>query len=180
MKRALALLLVLAPAVSCAPRYCTQIPSPRIRSNGSTQFRAGVYAIEFQATAGSHDHQAQRGHLWIVPIDRAVRSDDSPFYGWTDVDLTEVGAPLCPGEPSPSSNDPLKPGALVSPNSDGSQRLVIGNCGNVYRPGMTCFDGCGIYLEVDHADSSGFQGRWGGYGIVVDGCGYFRASIESE
>jgi hypothetical protein len=104
--------------------------------------------------------------------------NDFPQYGWTDVDFTDVGAPMCSDwpNPDPGSSDPLYPGILVHKGADGAF-LTIGNIGNLVRLEKYAFgkDGCGIYLTWFEIADQRVYGSWGAYGIRVDGEGYFCA-----
>ncbi len=81
--------------------------------------------------------------------------------------------------PAADSKDPRAPGVLLYQESGGRQYLVVANCGNTSAESpdalTSCYDGCGIVLEVDDVAVGHFRGRWGPWGIVVDGCGTYEA-----
>jgi hypothetical protein len=114
--------------------------------------------------------------LTLAFLDANIRSDGHPLYGWLIADLGAVDAPLCSRTgPSPSSQDPLNPGVLVSAGRDGHQFLTVANAGHKFDPNGRSYDGCGIMLSIDRTDERGFSGRWGPYGGAVNGCGFYRA-----
>ena len=100
------------------------------------------------------------------------------FYGWTNLDLARVGAPICSDgiSPSPASRDPLRPGALVdaSPNRAEVSPILIGTLSNL-REGSMYTDGCGIALFLEAWDGSCYSGSWDAWGMAIDGAGTFRA-----
>lgn len=118
--------------------------------------------------------------------ERHVDTRYTPLYGWTDIDLKGVAAPICPEgpEPLPSSQDPVFPGVLVlklDPRWKFESRvtyrkdapiLVIGTGTNL-RDGTMILDGCGIGLFVQDRDGRCLRGEWAEWGLEVDGRGTF-------
>jgi len=165
--------------------------------------KARDYTLTIVATSGSRAGHQSRGVLRLVrtkPDDRSPETGETardqsrtniPFYGWTDADLSSVGAPLCSSapHPPPSSQDPIYPGVLVElpgfrdalppeqpPNAP---VLTIGTLSNL-RNGSTWRDGCGIALFVQSATNTTFLGSWREWGRLSDGSGYFCLSEEEN
>ena len=163
------------------PKYCKSLPHPRVGQRTFTTVRPGTYMIHLEATGGDHSGAIASGQLSLRVIDPAVRPGPGRLYGWTNVDLLSVGAPICSEEKTvASSTDPLNPGVVVSRGRNGDDVLTVANCHNKYTPGWACVDGCGVDLYVDRADNLGFEGRWSAAGILLNGCGYFEATKEPE
>jgi hypothetical protein len=159
----------------------------------------GDYALSMVATQGSMVGETVRGRLTLKPTSDADTSPRTgqrakgppdtrfiPLYGWTDIDLNGVAAPICPEgpEPPPSSHDPVFPGVLVlklDPSWKLASRvmyrkevpiLVIGTGPNI-RDGSQILDGCGIGLFVQHRDGRCLRGEWAEWGLKADGRGTF-------
>jgi len=177
--RVLLVVFTMMSSIACASlsRYCDDTPPPLSSTDSVPQaLLSGQYEIQFKATGGTSKGNSASGQLWLAPIDPSVRQDGHPLYGWLNADLSLVDAPICSDdEPAPMSRDPLNPGVLVTTERDGHQVLTVANAGHKYHPGYVTFDGCGIILYIDQADSATFSGRWGAYGIIYNGCGYFQA-----
>lgn len=118
-----------------------------------------------------------------------------PLWGWVDIDLDAIGAPVIPGEgPPPNSRDPITPGVLVyqgvsTENSPApAPVLLVGTNGQTRNPVIQSTDtgdiieissdGSGIGLKVKKVNAGGFKGTWSEYGIIRDGRGTFRAVLE--
>jgi len=114
----------------------------------------GTYAIEFRASGGGFLKPVVAvGALSLLSLDRKVRDDGYLHYGWTNAGLGTVNAPICGGEASPTSRDPLNPGVLAR-SDNGRYVLTIASESHKYRPGWTRFDGCGIVLRCQLANAS--------------------------
>ena len=162
---------------------------------------AGEYVLRIAARAGSMQGAVTGGHVWLVPTSPEDRSPATgevvaanladarymPLYGWTDVDLHRVGAPLCDdGTPPPTSRDPVFPGILVITldpawafEATGVTRpkdgpiLVMGTASNM-RDGRVRIDGCGIGLFGQSPGRACIRGVWSAWGTVGDGRGVFE------
>jgi hypothetical protein len=164
----------------------------------SGQLRAGDYRLSMTATSGSRRGNAVEGHLTLVRTaesDRSPRTGEQPkpsdsrylpFYGWTDADLSQVGAPLCLDGPAPppSSRDPVFPGVLVLQLPPGMklatpvQRpmqapILVTGTGRNIRDGGRRLDGCGIGLFVQSHERNCVRGEWAEWGLEADGRGTF-------
>ena len=160
----------------------------------------GDYTLSMVATQGSKVGGAVQGRLTLKPTGDADTSPQTgqrakgpletrytPLYGWTDIDLKGVAAPICLEDPYPlpSSQDPVFPGVLVlklDPEWKLASRvmyrkeapiLVIGTLTNM-RDGKMRLDGCGIGLFVQDRDGRCFRGEWAEWGLEVDGRGTFK------
>ena len=162
----------------------------------------GEYVLQIAAREGSMAGNTAGGRLWLLATsltDRSVRtgriadanrSDPRyiPLYGWTEVDLGRVGAPLCSDgpAPAPTSRDPVFPGVLVLTvdpawafEANGVVRpkdgpmLVLGTLSNM-RDGAGRLDGCGIGLFAQSIGRNCIRGAWAEWGIVADGRGRFE------
>lgn len=156
---------------------------------GALEHLSGEYDLIMVAWSGSRRGAVASGTLWLA---RTSSRDQSPsteksappgdtapytFFGATDVRLLDVGAPISVArealEPHPTSRDPLFPGVLVRQQGGGAT-LLVSTLHN-RRTGETWLDGAGIMLPILFADSQGFGGTWGNYGILADGSGHFCA-----
>ena len=161
-----------------------------------TRLRPGRYRLVLVATAGSHRGRRAEGMLELrlaSPTDRSPEhpaerapADTSvtPLWGATSIDFTAVGAPVEPRgsdwAPAPTSRDPLHPGvmALVE-RSDArghppATELLIGTLWNRrVDDGRIGLDGPGIDLGIDRQRGDSAWGKWGPWGLMVDGSGYF-------
>ena len=118
----------------------------------------GDYAIELTALAGKQSGETTRGVLTLVPRD----SVGVPYYGWTDLQLDDVGAHRL-GDPG--SQDRSAPGVLVLTSPDaadlaaaGSVTLRIGAQAN--RSDIVRFDGAYTALYVRWIADGSFGGEW--------------------
>jgi hypothetical protein len=161
------------------------------KRNASWSLTPGEYRLSMTATRGS-----QRGHstqgpltLRITPPRAGQHPDESryaPLYGWTDADLTNVGAPLCADgpAPAPSPRDSVFTGVLVlklPPESVLDARvsrpkdapILVTGTGTNIRDGGRRLDGCGIGLFVQSRGWNCLRGEWGEWGLEHDGGGTF-------
>ena len=118
----------------------------------------GNYAIVLTAGSGQKSGETTNGELELASRD----STGVPFYGWTDVQLDEIGAYRL-GDPS--STDRTAPGILVltspdsaSPGQVGSITLRIGSQAN--RSDIIRFDGAYTALYVRWIEADAFGGDW--------------------
>ena len=118
----------------------------------------GEYALELTARSGEHSGETARGDLTLVTRD----SVGVPYFGWTDLQLDEVGAHRL-GDPA--STDRSAPGVLVltspdaaDPASPVSVTLRIGSQAN--RSDIVRFDGAYTALYVRWIDDGSFGGDW--------------------
>jgi hypothetical protein len=169
------------------------------QNHTSWDLTPGDYSLSMVATQGSMVGKAVRGRLTLKPTSdsdisprtgqrskRLLDTRYAPLYGWTDIDLNGVAAPICPEgpEPLPSSDDPIFPGVLVlklDPNWKLASRvmyrkeapiLVIATGTNI-RDGTQILDGCGIGLFVQDRDGRCLRGEWAEWGLKTDGRGTF-------
>ena len=152
------------------------------------------------ATEGRSAGQSSTGALILRPTSTLDRSPKTgarpvrhnpnhvPLYGWTDLDLPSVAAPVMLDDtliPLPNSRDPVRPGVLVliqnweDPGRDQQPVLLIGTLSNL-RDQVGWEDGPGIALWVRQIDTGGFSGTWGKWGILVGGRGYSCAQVEQR
>jgi hypothetical protein len=118
----------------------------------------GDYALVLTARSGEKSGETTHGELQLVASDSA----GVPFYGWTDVQLDEIGAHRL-GDPSSTARS--APGVLVltspdpaSPGQVGSVTLRIGSQAN--RSDIVRFDGAYTALYVRWIQSDAFGGDW--------------------
>jgi hypothetical protein len=162
----------------------------------------GEYVLRIAAREGTRRGSVTGGHVTLVATsssDRSPRTGEKvpsnrsdprhiPVYGWTDVDLHRVGAPLCDEGPAPlpGSRDPVFPGVLVltldpawALEANGVRRpkdgpiVVIGTLSNM-RDGRLRLDGCGIGLFGQSTGRACMRGVWAEWGLAVDGRGVFE------
>lgn len=157
--------------------------------------RPGEYRLRITATEGPQDGQSVEGAVVL----RQTRSDDRspsgqeakdrdirrhPLFGWTDIPLEDVGAPMSSDgpEPRPTSTDPVYPGILVDtgwkakePKGRPSDAplLWIGSVAN-RRDGSSWTDGGGVVLFVKKRKGPCLTGTWEEAGIIRIGRGTFR------
>ena len=145
------------PEPSLESSVCGQA-SPDARSLTHVDELDGDYAIVLTARSGEKSGEKTHGELQLVSRD----SIGVPFYGWTDVQLDEIGAYRL-GDPF--STDRLAPGVLVltspdpaSPGQVGSVTLRIGSQAN--RSDIIRFDGAYTALYVRWIEADAFGGDW--------------------
>jgi hypothetical protein len=149
----------------------------------------GDYDLLLDATSGSKTGQRSEG---ILTLRRIGAADQPPrgehtLYGWTDTDLANVGAPLCPSDTPANSHDPQNPGVLVwKPSSEfksgqpiGAPILLIGTNDNK-KASRGARDGCGIGLFVLAKEDRCVRGEWSRWGIVGDGQGRFKLCTRAS
>ena len=148
------------PEPSLESGVCGQA-SPDARSLAGVEDLGGDYAIVLTARSGEKSGETTHGKLTLVSRD----STGVPFYGWTDLQLDEIGAH---GLGDPSSTDIAAPGVLVltspdtadpaSPGQVGSVTLRIGSQAN--RSDIIRFDGAYTALYVRWIEADAFGGDW--------------------
>ena len=118
----------------------------------------GEYRLLLTVREGGKTEASTAGTLTLVRRDSA----GVPFYGWTDVDLSEVDAHQLGALDSRSMESP---GVLVLttgyPDDPGRIRGVTIRLGsNANRSGMAVFDGAYTALYVRWISEGGFGGDW--------------------
>jgi hypothetical protein len=200
--RFLAFFLVLPGGLlfmGCAKDGCYTVAKPV----ADPPLSPGTYQLVMRATNGRWMGRISRGTLTLIaskPTDRSpvtgkgprpIVGEDAPFYGWTDINLHHVGAPLVDDYVSPLSRDPITPGVLVDfidYDADYPDTFVlkIGTLGQSRNRwvGPNEFqlstDGGGIAMWVHRADENKFEGTWDRWGIVGGGKGTFCATRISS
>jgi hypothetical protein len=177
---------------------CSLVDKPPSSFNGALP-TAGEYEIRFIADQGSKSGSEVIGTLWLWltrPNDVSFKTGEypkdidglpsPPLYGAIDFDYKAIGAPIDTNDkvaPNPSSKDPIYPGVLVHIIDwmDGypvdTPVLTIGSLSNL-RNGSMYLDGPGICLILHQLDKTGFSGIWTNWGIMIDGSGYFCATLK--
>ena len=145
------------PEPSLESGVCGQA-SPDAGSLAQVEDLGGDYALVLTARTGERSGGTTHGELRLVARD----STRVQFYGWTDVQLDEIGAHRL-GDPS--STDVEAPGVLVltspdpaSPGKVGSVTLRIGSQAN--RSDIVRFDGAYTALYVRWIEPDAFGGDW--------------------
>jgi hypothetical protein len=111
-----------------------------------------------------------------------------PLYGWTDVDLKDMGTPVGASD-NPASQDPDNPGVLVfvaPPRYDamfrsfkvrqasGAPVLLIGTLANRKATRQGGRDGGGVGLFVQGREGQCLHGQWASVGPSVGDIGRFK------
>lgn len=176
-----------------APANCEPVTESRQSFEGAS-ITAGEYNITFVAVKGRKSGSTASGRMWLQPTsptDKSPRTGQSPapneniqgvpLYGWTDVNLSAVAAPMGSASEiiNPESRDPIFPGVLVlvidwDEARKGQIALVIGTLSN-RRTTEGMLDGAGIGLFIEKLDSDAFAGSWGPWGLLMGGSGHFCA-----
>lgn len=134
----------------------------------------GTYSlVVVSARPIAHD-SIVTGRLWIVQTPDRVgpaKARTTPaLYGWSDVDLTRLGAVSLAY--SPSSPDPSRPGVQVLQTPAKRVLLVFGAAA---VPGGVPRDR-GVLFTIWRVDSAGIAGYWEDGGLTVPRTnGYFCA-----
>lgn len=182
--------------LACLSCIACSLVCPRVPEAAATvrDLAPGTYELTMAARSGSRRGFQVSGRLTLIQLDQP-HWGGSLFYGFTDIDLDVVGAPVLPDSevPLPTSKDPDAPGVLVESVSfeegypDGTPVLLISTSGNrnpVVGEGPdgaqllnVGFDGAGIGLWVHRITTTGFVGRWSEWGIVRDARGVFCAQL---
>ena len=160
----------------------------------------GVYRVTLKALTGG---QAGRHSSGLLHLNRSTCDDRSPetgqtikncrylcltpLYGWTDLDLSAVGAVVAgsgSAAPSPSSRDPFRPGVIelgdcTSETVASGHMLAIGTVLN-RRDGRYGSDGPGILVRLVRAVGNCREGDWSVGGLGPDAGGSFRACQVDE
>ena len=118
----------------------------------------GDYRLLLTVRKGENAGSSASGTLTLARRD----STGVPFYGWTNLDLSEVGAHQLGALDSRSME---APGVLVlstryqdDPSSIQSVTMRLG--ANANRSGMAVFDGAYTALYVRWIEEDGFGGDW--------------------
>ena len=118
----------------------------------------GKYRLLLTVRGGEMDGASTSGTMTLVPRD----STGVPFYGWTDIDLSAVGAHQ---QGALDSRGLEAPGMLVlttrypdEPRHIRSVTIRLGSHAN--RSGMMAFDGAYTALYVRSIAEAGFGGDW--------------------
>ena len=156
-------------------------PVTEVAMSGATgKDLEGEYELVLIATRGNSAGNSVEGRLWLrlnEPSLRAIPSASggartdarAPLYGWSDVDVSQVGG-LRLGDPA--STDPIRPGVLLV---EGSEQIVLRFGSEANRRGVTRFDGGYFVLRVRRVDEQGFAGNWASGVVEVQAAGHFCA-----
>jgi len=150
----------------------------------------GEYELVVQGATELKTRPLRKGSLSLRKWDAGGEASTSfyPLYGWTDVDLKNMGALLESASTPPDSQDSDNPGVLVfvaPPRYDGLFKsfkvhqasgapvLLIGTLENrkATRGGR---DGGGIGLFVQRREGRCLHGHWASVGPFVGGVGWFK------
>ncbi len=145
--------------------------------------RSGNYRLTLVAESGDQEGSDAIAELVLernTPEARLMGEDlpmaaTAPLFGWTDVDLAEVGAQKMGNL---ASEDPMAPGVLVlqQPRQVGAPSVMIRLGSIANQRDRTAFDGGYTALTVVWAESSGgFGGTWASGVRRVESAGYFCA-----
>ena len=150
---------------------CT-VPEGPLAAAATLDSAAGSYHLTLVSAAPEGTQRSVVGVLQLRPNEPALRqlagragdaAVSTPLYGWTDIDVTQVGA-LEIG--AVSSQDPLRPGVLVleqrpAPQAPVAITLRLGSLAN-RRAARPTFDGGYTALHVLRVEeeSGGFAGTW--------------------
>ena len=146
---------------------CT-MPEGPLAAAATLDSAAGSYHLTLVSAAAEGTQRSVVGVLQLRPNQPALRQlarragVSTPLYGWTDIDVTQVGA-LEIG--AVSSQDPLRPGVLVLEQRPAAQAPVaitlrLGSLAN-RRAARPTFDGGYTALHVLRVEpSGGFAGTW--------------------
>lgn len=162
--------LVLAAALFFAGCSGNQAPEPVLdwgacrdgASDSESLVRVGGlggdYVLELTTVAGEQAGATARGALTLVPRD----STGVPYFGWTDLQVAEVGAHRL-GDPA--STNRSAPGVLVltSPevtDSAGPASITLRIGSQANRSDIVRFDGAYTALYVRWIDTDSFGGDW--------------------
>lgn len=166
-------------------------PAPAATLEGAT----GRYELVMTATSGPRSGESVRADLTlldhtpdmqvILAPDGTVRTNASaPLYGWTELDLTALGAYEMGGL---ESQDPAAPGVGVYETRPGAAAgaepaspsiiLRLGSVAN--RRERTPFDDAFTALRVTRIEEEGFVGTWRSGAADIRASGWFCA-VESD
>ena len=187
------IVLILVAITGCVPLTAPDIHSCSPVNNPNKNFEnihiiPGKYKLILVATKGNPTKSEVVGELVLINTTTTdistktgkgpVPNEDLskvPLYGTLDIDFKSVNAPVVINT---KSDDPIYPGVLVNVldwmGTKQQPVLVVGSEGNT-RDGSMILDGTGIGLFVQYIDDSSFRGRWGAWGILHGGSGYFCA-----
>lgn len=189
------IIALIAAIAGCArnPVHCPSPPMPRTVQ--VPPLSAGEYELSLRAECGSRSGNEASGRLSLLPTHPNDRSPvtgekphhlnlrrNLPVYGFTDLDFTRVGAPICDGESAlPTSRNPMNPGVVldltswreIDPAVPNLPTLLVGTTTNTLTNNLTT-DGCGIALSIETWDGHCYRSHWDHAGIVGEGNGTFR------
>jgi hypothetical protein len=178
------------PTPAPGPAHAAPRPSPTpFACHGERPWlAAGRYRLVLAAQVGSRKGRRASGTLEL----RVASADDvSPrtgelatasmpiaLWGWTDLNMSRVAAPICADDihPPPNSRDPEYPGVVVWGEclpSAGALPLILVSTVLTPRNGSSYTDGCGIVLTAKRWAGDCYHGHWSGSGLVHDGAGTF-------
>lgn len=150
--------------VGCpAPPYGDLEPGATLRGAG------GAYDLTLVATQGARTGGRTGGTLELVPND----DEQNPLIGWSDVDLSEVGA-YERGEVS--SQDPDAPGVRVFETMRDAGPSILFRLGSASNdPDVRAIEGTYSVLRVHLIEDGAFRGTWESGLDEVRASGYFCA-----
>jgi hypothetical protein len=166
-------------------------PTAAAADNPSYALQPGEYELTVEGASPLKRRPTRKGALllrkWVASDE--VPPDLYPLYGWTDVDLKDMGFPLDASKPPPDSQDPNNPGVLVfvaPPRYDGlfesfkvhqasgAPVLLIGTVGNSGATRRGGRDGGGAGLFVQGREGRCLRGHWDSVGPFKGGTGRFK------
>lgn len=157
--------VIASAGLGCAPRNDSPPPAAdRADCRRSGSDPAGVaslegeFSLQMSAAKGPRIGSEAEGGLTLLRRD----STTVPFYGWTSVDLEQIGAQRL-GDPG--SRDRLAPGVLVlesdaASDSTGPPAIVLRLGSQANRADIIRFDGAFTALYVRWIEEDGFGGDW--------------------
>jgi hypothetical protein len=168
-------------------RATEKVPAPAVALD------PGDYELVLDQLSRATVGQPSKGRLVLRELRAGhdLRSRGYRLYGWTDVDLKRLRAPLDASSTPGDSRDPDSPGVLVlvpSPQFNGfgvaqpsgAPIVLIGTVDNK-KATRGWEDGGGIGLFVQSKDGRCVSGEWTNWGIVRGGRGRFRiCALESK
>ena len=180
---------------------CKRADPPSPKGETAYQLAAGAHHFVLRAESGKRKGSSVEGALTLratsasdrspktgqLAFDRSLPS--TPLYGWIDVPLQGVDAPLCDSLAS-SAQDPVFPGVLVMlpnqrmdflpPRPDSAPLLFVGTLRN-RRVDEHVMDGCGFVMVVQGSDEHNKEclgGVWKLWGRQPGGEGSFTLCPE--
>jgi hypothetical protein len=157
--------VIAGAGLGCTPRNDSPAPAAEradcrrgVSDPAGVESLEGEFLLRMSADEGSPTGREAEGKLTLLRRDSA----SVPFYGWTTIDVEQIGAHRL-GDPA--SQDRLAPGVLaltsmVAPEATGDSAIVLRLGSQANRADIIRFDGAFTALYVRWIEEDGFGGDW--------------------
>lgn len=165
--------LALTACATIPPRqvvdWCPAPPYGDLEPGATLRGAGGAYDLVLVATQGPETGERTEGTLELVPRD----DEQNPLIGWSDIDLSEIGAYE---RGSVESQDSAAPGIRVFETERDAGPSILMRLGSAANdPDVRAIEGTYSVLRVQLVEDAVFRGTWESGLDDVVAAGYFCA-----